>query len=38
MINCNKISKSFKGKQILKDVSLTIKNGKITSLIGANSS
>ncbi|MFV8808421.1 ABC transporter ATP-binding protein [Aerococcus urinaeequi] len=36
MINCNKISKSFKGKQILKDVSLTIKNGKITSLIGAN--
>ncbi|HEY4398991.1 MAG TPA: ABC transporter ATP-binding protein [Lactobacillaceae bacterium] len=36
MIELKNITKSFANKNVLKDVNLTIANGKITSLIGAN--
>lgn len=36
MIVCETISKSFNNKQILNGVSMEIKNGRITSLIGHN--
>lgn len=36
MIQCKNISKSFNSKQVLKNVSMEIKNGEITALIGSN--
>ena len=36
MIECVDINKSFHQKAVLQDVSITINNNKITSLIGSN--
>ncbi len=36
MINCQSLVKSFGSNKVIKDVSLILSSGKITSLIGKN--
>lgn len=36
MIECKTVKKSFKNNSVIKNVSLKLNNGKITSLIGRN--